>query len=379
LLPREKLGLLIKNQTDFIHLFKTVYMSSNNFGNLFMLTTFGESHGEAIGGIIDGCPAGLQLNFDAIQNELNRRKPGQSKIVTQRKEDDKVQFLSGIYDGVTTGTSIGFIIKNTEQRSKDYDHLKDTFRPSHADYTYTQKYGLRDHRGGGRSSARETANWIVAGAIAKQLLAIIKINAFTSSVGKIYIDKPYQSLDFSLIESNDVRCPDEKKASEMISYINEIKKQGDTIGGTITCVVQNVPIGLGEPIFNKLQAQLAKAMLSLNAVKGFEYGSGFCGTEMKGSEHNDLFNLDGTTKSNLSGGIQGGISNGMDIYFRVAFKPVATILQSQESINNDGEIIEFEGKGRHDACVVPRAVPIVEALTAMVLADFYLLNKISKI
>lgn len=354
-------------------------MSSSSFGNLFTLTTFGESHGEAIGGIIDGCPAGLKLDFHSIQLELNRRKPGQSKIVTQRKETDEVQFLSGIDNGITTGTSIGFIIKNDQQRSTDYDHLKDTFRPSHADYTYTQKYGIRDHRGGGRSSARETANWIVAGAIAKQLLSSIKINAFTSSVGKIYIDKPYQMLDFSLIESNDVRCPDDKKATEMIAHIKEIKRQGDTIGGTVTCVVQNVPIGLGEPIFNKLQAQLAKAMLSLNAVKGFEYGSGFCGTEMKGSEHNDLFNTDGSTKTNLSGGIQGGISNGMDIYFRVAFKPVATILQSQKSINNQGEVIDLEGKGRHDACVVPRAVPIVEALTAMVLADFYLLNKSAKL
>lgn len=354
-------------------------MSSNSFGTLYKLTSFGESHGEAIGGIIDGCPAGLLLDFEAIQLELNRRKPGQSKIVTQRKEDDEVQFLSGIFEGKTTGASIGFIIKNKEQRSKDYNHLKDSFRPSHADFTYTKKYGLRDHRGGGRSSARETANWIVAGAIAKQLLADIKINAFTSSVGKIYINKPYQALDFSLIESNDVRCPDLQKATEMISYIQEIKKQGDTVGGTISCVVQNVPVGLGEPVFNKLQAQLAHAMLSLNAVKGFEYGSGFCGTEMKGSEHNDLFNTDGSTKTNLSGGIQGGISNGMDIYFRIAFKPVATIMQTQESIDNEGKLIALEGKGRHDPCVVPRAVPIVEALTAMVLADFYLQNKVSKL
>ncbi len=354
-------------------------MSSNSFGTLYKLTSFGESHGEAIGGIIDGCPAGLLLDFEAIQLELNRRKPGQSKIVTQRKEDDEVQFLSGIFEGKTTGASIGFIIKNKEQRSKDYNHLKDSFRPSHADFTYTKKYGLRDHRGGGRSSARETANWIVAGAIAKQLLADIKINAFTSSVGKIYINKPYQALDFSLIESNDVRCPDLQKATEMISYIQEIKKQGDTVGGTITCVVQNMSVGLGEPVFNKLQAQLAHAMLSLNAVKGFEYGSGFCGTEMKGSEHNDLFNTDGSTKTNLSGGIQGGISNGMDIYFRIAFKPVATIMQTQESIDNEGKLIALEGKGRHDPCVVPRAVPIVEALTAMVLADFYLQNKVSKL
>jgi chorismate synthase len=332
-----------------------------------------------MGGIIDGCPAGLIINFDAIQQELNRRKPGQSKLVTQRKEADEVHFLSGIFEGKTTGTSIGFQIKNTQQRSNDYNHLKDTFRPSHADFTYQQKYGLRDYQGGGRSSARETANWIVAGAIAKQLIPSIKINAFTSSVGKIYINKPYQALDFSQIESNAVRCPDQEKATQMIAEIESIKKQGDTIGGTITCVIQNVPIGLGEPIFNKLQAQLAYAMLSLNAVKGFEYGSGFCGTEMKGSEHNDLFNADGTTKTNLSGGILGGISNGMDIYFRVAFKPVATIMKIQESINSKGEIIQLEGKGRHDACVVPRAVPIVEALTALVLADFYFLNKVSKL
>lgn len=354
-------------------------MSSNSFGKIFTLTTFGESHGEAIGGIIDGCPAGLELNLEAIQQELNRRKPGQSNIVTQRKEADEVHFFSGILEGKTTGTSIGFIIKNDEQRSKDYDHLKNTFRPSHADFTYSKKYGFRDHRGGGRSSARETANWIVAGAIAKQLIPTIRINAFTSSIGNIYINKPYQNLDFNKIESNIVRCPDEKIAAKMIEEIESIKKQGDTIGGTITCVVKNVPIGLGEPIFNKLQAQLAHAMLSLNAVKGFEYGSGFCGTKMKGSEHNDLFNTDGTTKTNLSGGVQGGISNGMDLYFRVAFKPVATILQTQKSINNQAELIDLEGKGRHDACVVPRAVPIVEALTAMVLADLYLLNKVSKL
>lgn len=354
-------------------------MSSNSFGKLLTLTTFGESHGEALGGIIDGCPAGLIINFDAIQHELNRRKPGQSKIVTQRKEADEVHFLSGIFEGKTTGTSIGFQIKNNQQRSNDYHHLKDAYRPSHADFTYQQKYGHRNYLGGGRSSARETANWMVAGAIAKQLIPSIKINAFTSSVGKIYINKPYQALDFEQIESNIVRCPDQEKASQMIAEIESIKKQGDTIGGTITCVVKNIPIGLGEPIFNKLQAQLAHAMLSLNAVKGFEYGSGFCGTEMKGSKHNDLFNADGTTKTNLSGGILGGISNGMDLYFRVAFKPVATIMKTQESINSEGEIIQLEGKGRHDACVVPRAVPIIEALTALVLADFYLLNKVSKL
>ncbi len=354
-------------------------MASNTFGNLFTLTTFGESHGEAIGGIIDGCPTGLELNLDAIQQELNRRKPGQSDIVTQRKEPDEVQFLSGIFEGKTTGTSIGFIIHNTNQKSKDYSHNVNVYRPSHADFTYDKKYGHRDHRGGGRTSARETANWVVAGAIAKQLISDININAFTSSVGEITINKPYQELDFSLIESNSIRCPQTEVAEEMIQHIKEIKKQGDTIGGTITCVAQNIPIGLGEPIFDKLHAQLGKAMLSINAVKGFEYGSGFCGTKMKGSNHNDAFNADGTTKTNLSGGIQGGVSNGMDIYFRVAFKPVATLIQKQETIDSDGNIVEMQGRGRHDPCVVPRAVPIVEAMAALVLADFYLLNKTTKI
>jgi len=351
---------------------------SNSFGKLFKLSTFGESHGKAIGGVIDGCPAGLELNFEAIQAELDRRKPGQSKIVTQRKEPDQVEFLSGIFEGKTTGTSIGFIINNTNQKSKDYADIKDTFRPSHADYTYTKKYGLRDYRGGGRSSARETANWIVAGAIAKQLLASIKINAYTSSVGNITLEKSYKNLNFNLIENNVIRCPDESYAKEMIQRIQETKKQGDTIGGTITCVAQNVPVGFGEPIFDKLHARLGKAMLSINAVKGFDYGSGFDGAKMKGSEHNDSFNTDGSTKSNLSGGIQGGISNGMDIYFRVAFKPVATLLQKYDTIDKDGNQIEVQGKGRHDPCVVPRAVPIVEALTAMVLADFYLLSKTNK-
>lgn len=352
---------------------------SNSIGKLFTLTSFGESHGIAIGGIIDGCPAGLKLDFDAIQAELDRRKPGQSKIVTQRKEPDQVEFLSGIFEGQTTGTSIGFIIKNTNQKSKDYSDIKKTFRPSHADYTYTKKYGLRDYRGGGRSSARETANWIVAGAIAKQLLKNIKINAFTSSVGSITLDKNYKELDFSKTESNMVRCPDTASAEAMIAHIQEIKKQGDTIGGTIMCVAQNVPLGFGEPIFDKLHARLGQAMLTLNAVKGFEYGSGFEGTKLKGSEHNDAFNTDGSTKTNLSGGIQGGISNGMDIYFKVAFKPVATLLQKYDTIDSDGNSLEVQGKGRHDPCVVPRAVPIVEALTAMVLADFYLLNKMNKL
>ncbi|WP_117880394.1 chorismate synthase [Aureibaculum luteum] len=352
---------------------------SNSIGKLFKLTTFGESHGAAIGGIIDGCPAGITLDFKAIQNELDRRKPGQSAIVTQRKEPDTVEFLSGIFDGQTTGTSIGFIIKNTNQKSNDYSDIKNTFRPSHADYTYTKKYGLRDFRGGGRSSARETANWIVAGAIAKQILKDIKINAFTNSVGAITLDKSYQELDLSQTESNAVRCPDTETATKMIDHIKAIKKQGDTIGGTITCVAKNVPLGFGEPIFDKLHARLGQAMLTINAVKGFEYGSGFEGTKLKGSEHNDAFNADGSTKTNLSGGIQGGISNGMDIYFNVAFKPVATLLQKYDTIDTEGNAINVQGKGRHDPCVVPRAVPIVEALTAMVLMDFYMLDNSSKI
>ena len=351
-------------------------MAGNSFGTLFKLTTFGESHGDALGGIIDGCPAGITLDFDAIQHEMARRKPGQSAIVTQRKEDDEVQFLSGIFEGKTTGTSIGFIIPNTNQKSDDYSDIKNTYRPSHADYVYEKKYGLRDYRGGGRSSARETASRVVAGAVAKQLLPNIKINAFVSSVGTIFLDKPYQDLDFSKTESNPVRCPDEATAAKMEELIRDIRKQGDTIGGTITCVLQNVPLGLGEPVFDKLHADLGKAMLSINAVKGFEYGSGFCGAQMKGSDHNDLYNPDGTTKTNLSGGIQGGISNGMDIYFRVAFKPVATLIQKQEVLDNQGNIVELQGKGRHDPCVLPRAVPIVEAMAALVLADFYLINKI---
>jgi chorismate synthase len=351
-------------------------MAGNSYGTLFKLTTFGESHGEAIGGILDGCPSGLTIDLEAIQKEMNRRKPGQSAIVTQRKEADEVQFLSGIFEGKTTGAPIGFIIPNTNQKTNDYSHLKDTFRPSHADFTYEKKYGVRDYRGGGRSSARETACRVVAGAIAKQLLSTIQINAFVSSVGNIFVDKPYQDLDFSKIESNPVRCPDGEIAVKMEAYIKEIRKEGDTVGGTVTCVIQNVPIGLGEPVFDKLHAELGKAMLSINAVKGFEFGSGFCGAQMKGSEHNDLFNPDGSTKSNLSGGIQGGISNGMAIYFRVAFKPVATIMQKQETIDKQGNSVDLEGKGRHDPCVVPRAVPIVEAMAALVLADFYLLNKI---
>lgn len=351
----------------------------NSIGRLFRLTTFGESHGDSIGGILDGCPAGLSLDFELIQSELDRRKPGQSTITTERKESDVVKFRSGIFEGKTTGASIGFSIVNSNQNSKDYSHLKDSYRPSHSDFTYSKKYGLRDYRGGGRSSARETANWVVAGAIAKQLLSQVKINAYVSSVGPVFIDKNYSELDFSKIENNTVRCPDEATAQKMIELIESIKSEGDTVGGVISCVVQNAGVGLGEPIFNKLHANLGHALLSINAVKGVEFGSGFCASEMRGSEHNDLFNTDGTTKTNRSGGIQGGISNGMDIYFRVAFKPASTIMQSQQSINNSRQEIALDAKGRHDPCVVPRAVPIVEAMTAMVLADFYLLNRTSKL
>ena len=351
----------------------------NVLGNFLTLSSFGESHGEAYGGIITNFPAGVKIDIEKVQLELDRRKPGQSAIVTQRKEGDKVRFLSGIFDGTSTGTPIGFIVENENQRSKDYDHIAQAYRPSHADYTYDQKFGIRDYRGGGKSSARETLNWVVAGALAKQLLPEMEINAYVSSVGEIFCEKAYQDLDFSKTESNIVRCPDEKTAEKMIERIKEIKKEGNTIGGTVTCVISNVTVGLGEPIFNKLHAELGKAMLNINACKGFEYGSGFCGAKMTGSEHNDLFNEDGTTQSNLSGGIQGGISNGMDIYFRAAFKPVATILRPQESINKDGETVTVLGKGRHDPCVVPRAVPIVESLAAFVLADMYLINKTRKI
>ena len=354
-------------------------MAGSTFGNYFKLTTFGESHGEAIGGVIDGCPAGVSIDLVAIENQMMRRRPGQSTIVTQRKEADTVRFLSGIFEGKTTGSPIGFIIENTNQKSADYTHIKDSYRPSHADYTFDKKYGYRDYRGGGRSSARETACRVAAGAIASQLLGALAITGYVSSVGDLTLEKPYQELDFNTVDSNVVRCPDAEMASKMIAKIKEIKKQGDTIGGIITCVIQNVPVGLGEPVFDKLHAQLGKAMLSINAVKGFEFGSGFKGATMNGSEHNDLFNQDGTTKSNLSGGVQGGISNGMDIYFRVAFKPVATIMQKQQTINSKGEKIEMQGKGRHDPCVVPRAVPIVEAMAALTIADFWLANKLSKL
>ncbi|SDL23111.1 chorismate synthase [Kriegella aquimaris] len=354
-------------------------MAGNTFGHLFKLTTFGESHGKAIGGVLDGCPAGLELDFEAVQTDLDRRKPGQSAIVTQRKEPDTVEFYSGIFEGKTTGTPIGFAIHNTNQKSNDYSHIRDSYRPSHADYVYDQKYGFRDYRGGGRSSARETASRVVGGAIAKQFLQGIEINAFVSQVGALQLEKAYDELDFSLIESNPVRCPDPEMAQKMEDYIKKIKKEGDTVGGVITCVAKNVPIGLGEPVFDKLHADLGKAMLSINAVKGFEYGSGFEGVKMKGSAHNDQFNTDGTTKTNHSGGIQGGVSNGMDIYFNVAFKPVATVIQPYETIDKEGNKVMTQGKGRHDPCVVPRAVPIVEAMTALVLADFMLLGRGSKL
>ena len=354
-------------------------MAGNTYGTIFKLSTFGESHGKAIGGVIDGCPAGIELDLNAIQHDLNRRKPGQSAIVTQRKEPDEVEFFSGIFDGKTTGTPIGFAIHNTNQKSKDYSHIKDSYRPSHADYVYDEKYGIRDYRGGGRSSARETASRVVAGAIAKQFLNPLSINAYVSAVGKIKLEANPSKVDLSEIENNPVRCPDPIKALEMEEYIKQIRKEGDTIGGIVTCVIKNIPVGLGEPVFDKLHAELGKAMLSINAVKGFEYGSGFNGTTMKGSEHNDLFNTNGSTKTNKSGGIQGGITNGMDIYFNVAFKPVATIMQKQETINSKGDSVEMQGKGRHDPCVVPRAVPIVEAMAALVLADFKLLKRTNKI
>ena len=351
-------------------------MAGNSFGNIFKLTTFGESHGPALGGVIDGCPPGIELDLDFIESEMQRRKPGQSSIVTQRKEEDSVQFYSGIFEGKTTGTPIGFLIHNKDQKSKDYSHIKDTYRPSHADFVYDKKYGHRDYRGGGRSSARETASRVVAGAIAKQILEGIEITAHVSSVGEIKVDTHYSKLDFSTIENNPVRCADPKTAVEMESFIKQIRKEGDTVGGEVSCVIENCPIGLGEPVFDKLHAELGKAMLSINAVKGFEYGSGFDGSKLKGSQHNDSFNSEGKTETNNSGGIQGGISNGMDIYFNVAFKPVATIMKSQKTIDSNNNEVEMKGKGRHDPCVVPRAVPIVEAMAALVILDYMLLNNI---
>jgi chorismate synthase len=359
-------------------------MAGNSFGDIFRITTFGESHGVALGVIIDGCPAGLKIDTNFIQQELDRRKPGQSSIVTQRKEADEFEILSGIFEGVTQGTPIGIIIRNEDQKSKDYEHIKDNFRPSHADYTYHEKYGVRDYRGGGRSSARETAVRVAAAAIAKQLLKNygIEINAYVSRVGEVAVNKHYTDLDFSKIEDTIVRCPDAVTAEKMIDLIKEVKKEGDTIGGWVSCVIKGMPVGLGEPVFDRLHADLGKAMLSINAAKGFEYGSGFNGVTLRGSQHNDAFYNDNgiiKTKTNHSGGIQGGISNGMDIYFNVAFKPVATIVQAQESVDKDGSATVVTGRGRHDPCVLPRAVPIVEAMAALVIADHLLRNRSSKL
>ncbi|MDA8685438.1 chorismate synthase [Robiginitalea sp.] len=354
-------------------------MAGNTFGTVLRLSTFGESHGKALGGVLDGCPAGIQLDLNAIQLQLERRRPGQSAIVTQRKEEDEVEFFSGLFEGKTTGTPIGFVIRNKDQKSKDYSHIAASYRPSHADYVYDQKYGFRDFRGGGRSSARETVSRVVGGAIARQILPKTTFTAYVSQVGDLKLLQEYSSLNLDLAETNPVRCPDPNMADKMEAYIRQVRKEGDTIGGVVSCVIKNVPIGLGEPVFDKLHAMLGHAMLSINAVKGFEYGSGFEGVSLKGSQHNDAYNADGSTKTNFSGGVQGGISNGMDIYFRVAFKPVATLLQTYETIDTSGNAVSMQGKGRHDPCVVPRAVPIVEAMAALVLADAYLLNRLSKV
>lgn len=355
-------------------------MAGNIFGTAFRLSTFGESHGEAVGGIVDGMKSGTLIDIDFIQSELDRRRPGQSAITTPRDEKDKVKLLSGVFGGKATGTPIGFMVENTNQKSSDYDNIIDIYRPSHADYTYAMKYGIRDHRGGGRSSARETVARVVGGALAKLMLRDqgVSIVAYTSRIGDVSVEKGYENLDLSKIETNIVRCPDEAVAQKMIEVIETVRNEKDSIGGVVTCVIKGVPVGLGEPCFDKLQALLAHAMLSINAVKGFEYGSGFEGSTMRGSEHNDIFYLDGDrvrTRTNNSGGIQGGISNGEDIYFNVAFKPTATILMEQPTINANHEEVKTIVKGRHDPCVVPRAVPIVEAMAAMVIADCLLMNK----
>jgi chorismate synthase len=358
---------------------------SSTYGKQFKISTFGESHGKGIGVVVDGCPAGIDFDESFIQEELDRRKPGQSRITTQRKEADEFQVLSGIFEGKTTGTPIAMVIMNEDQRSKDYGHIADKYRPSHADFTYTEKYGIRDYRGGGRSSARETAARVAAGALAKLLLKSlgIEIFAYVSQVGKLKLEKSYNELDLSTIDDNAVRCPDEEMAQKMFDLIDDTRKKGDSIGGIITSVVTGVPVGWGEPVFDKLHAELGKAMLGINAVKGFEYGSGFEGVELYGSQHNDEFYTDEKgkvrTKSNLSGGVQGGISNGEDIYFKVAFKPTATIMKDQDSVNEKGEAVVVSGKGRHDPCVLPRAVPIVEAMAALVLADFYLRARANKL
>lgn len=353
----------------------------NTFGNIFTLTTFGESHGAAVGGVVDGMPAGINIDIDFIQSELNRRRPGQSSITTSRKEADQVELLSGVFEGKSTGCPIGFVVRNTNQHSADYENLRNLFRPSHADFTYNTKYGVRDHRGGGRTSARITIARCVGGALAKLVLKQlgISVQAYTSQVGNIALNRDYHLYDLSLTESNAVRCPDPEKALQMEQLISQVKAEGDTIGGIISCVIKGCPIGLGEPEFDKLHAALGKAMLSINAVKGFEYGEGFAGVTARGSEQNDVFLPNGhggvTTRTNHSGGIQGGLSNGQDIFFRVAFKPVATILQSQQTVNRQGEAVTFKAQGRHDPCVLPRAVPVVEAMAAMTVLDFYLLNR----
>ena len=357
---------------------------SNTLGTIFKITSFGESHGMGVGVTIDGCPAGVVLDESFIQCELDRRRPGQSRITTQRRESDSFEFFSGVFEGKSTGAPITMLIRNSDQKSKDYDHIKDIYRPSHADFTYQEKYGIRDYRGGGRSSARITAGWVAAGSIAKLLLkhSGIECKAYVSQVGELKLETPYTALDLSKTENNDVRCPDEGMAKRMYDYINSIRKERDTVGGVINGIIIGVPAGLGEPLFNKLHAALGRAMLSINAVKGFEYGSGFSGVGMRGSEHNDIFEReddDVKTMTNHSGGIQGGISNGQDIFFRVAFKPVATIMQDQKSVDKAGNEVTVVGKGRHDPCVVPRAVPIVEAMSAIVMADFSLLAQTSKL
>ncbi|MEO9482591.1 MAG: chorismate synthase [Ekhidna sp.] len=357
---------------------------SSTFGNIFKITSFGESHGAGVGVIIDGCPAGITMDEVFIQSELDRRKPGQSRITTQRKEADGFEFFSGVFDGKSTGAPIHILIKNQDQKSKDYDHIKDAFRPSHADYTYQEKYGIRDYRGGGRSSARVTAGWVAAGAIAKLMIKKLGIEclAYVSQVGDLRLLKTYKELDLTNTESNDVRCPDSDMAKQMFELIDQVRKERDTIGGVVTGVISGVTVGLGEPLFDKLNAALGHAMLSINAVKGFEFGSGFAGVSMRGSAHNDVIeNSEGgiRTNTNHSGGIQGGISNGEDIYFNVAFKPVATIMQDQPSVDKNGNATTVKGKGRHDPCVVPRAVPIVEAMSALVMADFYLLAQTNKL
>ena len=355
----------------------------NTFGHIFRLTTFGESHGEAVGGVVDGMPAGIDIDIDFIQQELNRRRPGQSSITTSRQEADQIELLSGVFEGKSTGCPIGFIVRNTNQHSQDYENMRCLFRPSHADYTYFQKYGIRDHRGGGRSSARITISRCVGGALAKLVLKQlgISVQAYTSQVGNIALERDYKLYDLSQTETNAVRCPDPEKAAQMEALIAEVKSEGDTIGGIITCVIKGCPVGLGEPEFDKLHAALGAAMLSINAVKGFEYGEGFEGVTAKGSEQNDVFTVTNgqiTTATNHSGGIQGGISNGQDIYFRVAFKPVATILSEQATVDTEGNPTRFTAKGRHDPCVLPRAVPVVEAMAAMTILDYYLQDRTPK-